>query len=81
VADGKKNEINAIDSSQAEQMRKLKNYALFCLDFLVAVAARGVRIAGNPWHFKMTKVPKKNPPGSRRVCRIKAGLTGRHRVV
>jgi hypothetical protein len=62
VADGKKNEINGIDSPQAKQMRKLKNYPLFCLDFLAVADFGSCRIAGNPKHFKMTKPPKKNPP-------------------
>jgi hypothetical protein len=34
VAGCKKNEINAIDSAQAKQMRKFIYSALFCLVFL-----------------------------------------------
>jgi hypothetical protein len=63
----KKNEINAIDSLQAKQMRKLIFTTLFCLDFHPMQQPGTARIAGNACLETVMKLPKKNPPGSRRV--------------
>jgi hypothetical protein len=63
----KKNEINGIDSLQAKQMRKLIFTTLICFDFRWKFRQQTPRIAGNACLETVMNLPKKNPPGSRRV--------------